>query len=78
MDGQIYDHEIAKCHVFVKDCAAGEYADLLDPADYIGVCAVFSLPAPVCACGGNREHDPQRGRGAAAAEMPGAHGGTGE
>ena len=51
----VYDNEIAKCHVFVKGCAAEEYSELLGPADYISICAVFSLPASVCDCDRYRE-----------------------
>lgn len=51
----VYDNEIAKCHVFVKGCAAEEYSELLGPAGYISICAVFSLPASVCDCDRYRE-----------------------
>lgn len=52
----VYDNDIAKCYVFVKGCATEEYSDLLGPAGYISVCAVFSLPASVCDCDRHREH----------------------
>ena len=53
----VYDNDIAKCHVFVKGCVAEEYSNLLGSADYISVCAVFSLPASVCDCDRHREYD---------------------
>lgn len=73
----VYDNEIAKCHVFVKGCAAEEYSELLGPADYISICAVFSLPASVCDCDRYREHHPHPQRRSAAAFVPPHHGGSG-
>ena len=73
----VYDNEIAKCHVFVKGCAAEEYSELLGPADYISICAVFSLPASVCDCDRYRERHPYLRRRAAAPVLCAAHKGAG-